>query len=75
MEEQTFKLISRNSLTAHILCTKHNNGLHNLDIEILRFFKAVELIEEILKHPEKTYGYLEFSLDGRKIERWLIKLA
>jgi hypothetical protein len=27
------------------------------------------------KRPEKTHGYLEFSLDGHKIERWLIKLA
>jgi hypothetical protein len=75
IEEQTFKLVGRNSLKPHILCKKHNSGLHELDAEILRFFEAVQQIEEALKHPKQIASYLEFTFDGHKIERWLIKLA
>jgi hypothetical protein len=73
IEKETFKLISRKSLTAHILCAKHNNGLYDLDTEMVYFFKAAKQIEEALKN-QKTRGYLEFSLDGHKIERWLINV-
>jgi hypothetical protein len=60
-EKKTFKLILRNSLRAHILCREHNNGLHELDTEMLRFFQAVQQIEEVLKHPEKLADILNFS--------------
>jgi hypothetical protein len=75
IENQTFRLISKNSLTAHILCARHNNRLHDLDTEMLYFFEAVKKIEEVLKGKQKIRAYLEFSLDGHKIERWLIKLG
>ena len=75
IEVQKFKLVGRNSLKPNILCKKHNNSLHELDTEILRFFVAVQRIEEVLKHPEQISHYLEFSFDGHKIERWIIKLA
>jgi len=75
IEAQKSKLVGRNALKPNILCKKHNSGLHELDTEILGFFGAVQQIEEALKHPEQISHYLEFSFDGHKIERWLIKVS
>jgi hypothetical protein len=72
IEPNTFEKIGINSLTANILCTKHNNDLSIYDAEILKLFKA---FAEIDNHFNKScfLDVNEIKIDGNKIEKWMLK--
>jgi|GEM_PF-6248237 hypothetical protein len=62
------KEIGINSMTANILCKRHNNALSSLDTEAGKLFKCIKDI--ILETTKQKF----YSFNGYDIERWLIKL-
>ncbi|MGB2222611.1 hypothetical protein [Neptunomonas sp.] len=69
-----FKKISVASLTAKILCTRHNSELSPIDIEGIN---AVRIFEELLIPELRTVKTppINKSIDGYLFERWLLKVA
>jgi hypothetical protein len=71
--------VSAASLTARILCAKHNPALSELD-EFANAFRCVsaEMVKreaERSAHPERAWGPYRFTLPGLLFERWTFKVA
>jgi hypothetical protein len=71
------KAIGINSLTANILCRKHNNALAPVDAEGIRAFRAIRRFEEILsgRQVPSDAADLQHNADGPLLERWFLKHA
>lgn len=68
-----YKEVSRASLTANILCKRHNEALSQVDAEAARFRQAVETLMKN-KSPDRRIGAKEhLQLNGRLFTRWLAK--
>lgn len=69
--QNTFSLISPDSLTAKILCVNHNSALSTLDNEMGRFMKTIKNFDSdfISQNPQNDFTI--FS--GEDIERWMLK--
>lgn len=63
----TPKIIGKNSLTSHVLCTDHNSSLSDLDSEAAAIFKS---LKEVALNTEK--GFLRLH-NGYDFERWFLK--
>jgi hypothetical protein len=70
----SFKKISVASLTAKILCTRHNSELSPIDIEGIN---TVRIFEELLTPEKRTVKTpaINKTIDGYILERWLLKVA
>jgi hypothetical protein len=62
------KRISRGSLKANVLCKTHNEELSDLDSEVKKLSDA---LQEHLRSSSRRETRVK--VDGRKIERWLLK--
>lgn len=71
------KEVGLSSLTAGILCVRHNNALSNLDAAGARAFSAIRDATRLLnvraKQPRKRWTVRESRIDGRLLERWFLK--
>lgn len=65
--------VSVSSLTAKILCQKHNNELTHLDSAAKDFFGAIQAAQ--LKLQAKTTVSTVARIDGDLLERWVLKLV
>ena len=68
--------VGRNSLTAQILCTTHNNQLSSLD-GYAKHFKDI-LFERIHVRPSRrrnSFSVEQLEIDGMALERWCLKFA
>ncbi len=62
------RLVGSSSITAKVLCDRHNNALALLDAEALRLFRILRRISDGRIDPN---SHSLFS--GRDIERWMLK--
>lgn len=72
-QPQTFLKVGIKSLTANVLCARHNNALSPLDSAFARFNAA---IDEFQKTQKNSVAKIEpdFRLfSGLDIERWMLK--
>ena len=66
-------LVGQSSLTANILCSRHNSMLSILDAEAARFLKAIKTAQLDLKAgmpKSRTHTF-----DGARLERWFLKVC
>lgn len=61
------------SLSAKVLCAKHNSDLHPLDEECLNLFRFFNEVDRKLADGEFT-GCLSFETSGEAIECWFLKV-
>jgi hypothetical protein len=69
------KSISKRSLTANVLCQKHNSELSDIDNEAATFFNTIYQCTRGGIQGLKDVTTLRFDFLGRDIERWLLKVA
>lgn len=69
LEEGEEKIIGPQSLTAKVLCQKHNSALHPLDDAAGSFFSTLK------SSLEKGTGRQHALMSGHDLERWLLKTA
>lgn len=73
------KRIGLGSLTAHILCDKHNNDLSPLDEAASKAFKTLTamtiLTNARTKKPARKWKRVRYEIDGPLLERWFLKTA
>lgn len=62
------------SLTAKILCTKHNSQLSPLDTEAAKLYEAIDAFETSAASQSAPTA-AEVTLDGALLERWFLKVA
>ena len=67
--KDTFQIFGIESLVANILCQSHNCDLSHLDEVAKDFFFALNAVD---KEPDKVADL--FSVNGRLVERWLLKI-
>ena len=67
------KKVSKESLTAKILCQRHNNGLAALDAAAKQLFKAIQDSQTNLQTRGKDGSKVNVS--GDAFERWLLKVT
>jgi hypothetical protein len=71
------KEIGLSSLTARILCIKHNNDLSDVDIEgahafdVLREMTRLSNVREKMK--PRLWHVVRYTIDGLLLERWFLK--
>lgn len=68
-----FKVVSVNSLSANILCDRHNSALSPLDTMIAEFSKTVAEFDQILGASDLELKNEEAEFQGEDIERWMLK--
>ena len=59
-------------MTAPILCTTHNSGLHSYDDEALAMCKATLALYDADNHRDPAAE--SFVIDGGRLERWMLKV-
>lgn len=69
--KEKLKSIGKNSLVSKILCTKHNSDLSELDSTIGKFVSYISKIDK--NFTDNTTETLQYTIDGRAIEQWIIK--
>lgn len=72
------KTVGLGSLTARILCERHNNGLSRLDKEAIKFFSILDEIRRMQDVRLRTGGrdfcnVIKYRVDGTLFERWAAK--
>lgn len=64
------------SLTAHVLCERHNNELSELDHAALRAFRGLRAVQNRFDDGAKLVSQpSSFTIDGPLFERWMLKVA
>jgi len=69
------KIIAIDSLTAKILCTRHNSALSPLDTEAGAFFKELQAIQRDLPRRSLSRKRSSILLSGETLELWMLKVA
>ncbi len=72
MKQQTFNLLSRNSLASNILCTAHNSSLSGFDTEAGKLFKCISKFDADFNNPNPKNEHRQ--INGDYIERWMLKI-
>ena len=73
IENQTFNLLSRNSLVSNILCTNHNEALSPYDTEAGKLFRCIKQFDSDFNSSNPKDDYIR--LDGHFIEKWMLKIV
>ena len=68
------KVVGINSLTAKVLCTRHNEALSPLDGEAARLFRTIKLVAAELDQKSLARRPKQYILSGEDLERWMAKL-
>jgi hypothetical protein len=69
------KEIGVNSLTARILCCRHNSALSPLDTAAGAFFQKLQVIEVDLQRRSLSRKHSFVLMSGEALELWMLKLA
>jgi hypothetical protein len=69
------KRIGINSLTANILCKRHNQTLSPLDDAAGKFFRKLQAIHVDLQHKSLSRKHSLVIMSGETAELWMLKLA
>jgi hypothetical protein len=69
------KEIGINSLTARILCCRHNSALSPLDSAAGAFFEKLQAIEVDLQRRSLSRKHSFILMSGEALELWMLKLA
>jgi hypothetical protein len=69
------KEIGINSLTAKILCSRHNSALSPLDSAAGTFFEKLQAIEVDLQQRSLSRKHSFVLMSGEALELWMLKLA
>lgn len=69
------KEIGINSLTARILCCRHNSALSPLDSAAGAFFEKLQAIEVDLQRSSLSRKHSFVLMSGEALELWMLKLA
>jgi len=79
---EQFKTVGINSLTANILCRKHNSELSEVDAaagtawrvlrEVFDLLEDLRIAEAVTKTRQKIARH-KYRLDGTRLERWCFK--
>lgn len=74
------KTVGVPSLTAKILCRRHNSSLSDVDAAGARAFKTLRkaaLLQDqrSKRQPRKRWKVIPFLIDGSLLERWFLKTA
>jgi hypothetical protein len=69
------RIVGIDSLTAKILCTRHNSSLSPLDQEAGRFFRALREISENLFSKSLSRKKLTYNFCGLALDMWMVKVA
>ena len=64
---------STRSMTASVLCERHNSLLSEFDFEASRLMSHLQLLDSAATANELMAAPEEFVIDGVKLEKWLIK--
>jgi hypothetical protein len=64
-----------NSLTAKILCRRHNSALHPLDDEAAQFLRTIKGIHASLDSKSLSRKRLVSIVSGEGLELWILKIA
>jgi hypothetical protein len=70
-QREEFRRIGVNSVTANVLCGRHNSALSGLDTTAVRFFRRLRRAETAVRTGDGTSEVALFP--GIDIERWLLK--
>jgi hypothetical protein len=69
------RVVGIESLTAKILCRRHNSALAPLDAEAGRFFRALREIDENLYEKSLSRKGLSFEFCGLALDMWMVKAS
>jgi len=69
------KIVGINSLTANILCVRHNSALSPLDTEAGQFLRAIKRIHASLGRKSLSRKTLISTISGEALEQWILKVA
>ena len=69
------KIVGINSLTAKILCVRHNSALSPLDMEAGQFLRTVKHIHATLDASSLSRKRLISIVSGEALEQWILKVA
>jgi hypothetical protein len=71
----TQKVVGINSMTANILCTRHNSSLSPLDAHAGMFMRILKLINDDFDHASPATPHaMNYLVSGEIIEYWMIKV-
>lgn len=69
------QIVGINSLTANILCVRHNSALSPLDAEAGHFLRTVKRIHASLDTKSVSRKRLISIVSGEALEQWILKVA
>jgi hypothetical protein len=69
------RVIGINSLTANILCDRHNSALSVLDTEAGQFLRTVKRLHATLNRKSLSRKPLVSIVSGEALELWILKIA
>jgi hypothetical protein len=69
------KAVGINSLTAKILCSRHNSALSLLDTEAVQFLRTIKSIHASLNSKSLSRKRLVSIVSGEGLELWILKIA
>jgi hypothetical protein len=69
------KFVGINSLTANILCVRHNSTLSVLDAEAGQFLRTVKRIHASMNTKSLSRKRLVSIVSGEALEQWILKVA
>jgi len=69
------KIVGINSLTANILCGRHNSALSVIDAEASQFLRTIKSIHASLDSKSLSRKRLVSIVSGEALELWILKIA
>lgn len=69
------KEVSINTLTAKILCRRHNSALSALDNEAGQFFEALDAIQRDFARKSLSKKHAVRLVSGEALEQWMLKAS
>ncbi len=69
----TSNSFGKNSLTAKVLCRRHNSALSPIDDAAATFFSRLNWINEKLSRPAYSKKFAMFAIRGELLELWALK--
>lgn len=69
------RIVGINSLTANILCARHNSALSPLDDEAGQFIRTIKSIHASLHSKSLSRKRLVSIVSGEALELWVLKIA
>jgi hypothetical protein len=72
---ETQRIVGMNSLTANILCKRHNSSLSALDCHAGKFMRILKAINHDLDNNSSNIPHdMNYLMSGEILERWMLKV-